>query len=163
VTVAVVGLGEIGRRVARGFTALGAAVIGHDPFVPTTEFTTMPLDRLLASADVVTLHVPALRDGPLITVDAIARLHDGAVLVNTARAALVDDDAVLAALESGRLAAYAVDAFDAEPPAPSRLLAHPHVIATPHLGGYTDASIRRAVAEAADRLVVALAETEGRR
>jgi D-3-phosphoglycerate dehydrogenase len=163
VTVGVVGLGEIGRRVARGFTALGAAVIGHDPFVPTTELTTMPLDRLLASADVVTLHVPALRDGPLITVDAIARLHDGAVLVNTARAALVDDDAVLAALESGRLAAYAVDAFDAEPPAPSRLLAHPHVIATPHLGGYTDASIRRAVAEAADRLVVALAETEGRR
>ncbi len=158
-TIGVVGLGEIGRRVARGFTALGARVIGHDPFVPAAEFETMALDPLLASSDVVTLHVPALRDGPLITVDAIARLREGAVLVNTARAALVDDDAVLAALESGALAAYAVDAFDTEPPAPSRLLAHPHVLATPHLGGYTQASIRRAVAEAADRLVAALAGT----
>ncbi|HEV7624130.1 MAG TPA: NAD(P)-dependent oxidoreductase [Amnibacterium sp.] len=161
-TIGVVGLGEIGRRVARGFTALGARVVGHDPFVTSAEFETTSLEGVLDAADVLTLHVPALHDGPLITVDAIARLRDRAVLVNTARAALVDDDAVLAALESGHLSAYAVDVFDTEPPAPSRLLGHPHVLATPHLGGYTDASIRRAVAEAAHRLVVALAETERR-
>lgn len=157
-TIGVVGLGEIGRRVARGFVALDARVIGHDPYVRDGSVETMSFDRLLECADVVTLHVPALPGGPLLTAEAVARMRDGAILVNTARAALVDDAAVLAALDSGRLAAYAVDAFDTEPPAPSPLLAHPRVLATPHLGGYTDASIRRAVAEAADRLVAALAK-----
>jgi D-3-phosphoglycerate dehydrogenase len=155
--VGVVGLGAVGRRVAALFTALGAPVAGYDPFVAVPEVRALPLDDLFAGSDVISLHVPPLPSGPLVTARELGTVPAGAVLVNTARAALVDDAAVLRALETGRLAGYAVDAFDSEPPEPSALLAHPGVLATPHLGGYTDASVRRAVSHAVENLLAALA------
>jgi len=158
-TVGVVGMGAIGRRVAHLFIAVGARVVAHDPFADLTGsgVTPLGLDELLAVADVVTLHVPAPPEGgALLDAWRLSLLPAGAVLVNTARAVLVDDDAVLAALESGRLSAYAVDAYDDEPPAPSALLSHPRVIATPHLGGYTGASVRRATEQAVTGLLEAL-------
>ncbi len=158
-TVGVVGMGAIGRRVAHLFTAVGARVVAHDPFADLTgsSVAALDLDELLALADVVTLHLPAPPEGgALLDARRLALLPSGAVLVNTARAALVDDDAVLAALASGRLSAYAVDAYDEEPPPPSALLSHPRVIATPHLGGYTAASVRRATEQAVTGLIEAL-------
>ncbi|MBF0815953.1 oxidoreductase [Microbacterium paludicola] len=157
VTIGVVGLGAIGRRVATMAAALGADVVAHDPFVAEAPFDLVPLDDLIARADVVTLHIPPSPQGrPVIDGARLARMRRGAVLINTSRSALVDDDAVLAALESDQLAAYAVDAYDTEPPAPSRLLAHPATIATSHLGAYTDASVRRAAADAVRNLITAL-------
>ena len=158
-TVGVVGMGAIGRRVAHLFTAVGARVVAHDPFADLTGscVAALGLDELLSLADVVTLHLPVPPEGgALLDARRLALLPTGAVLVNTARAALVDDDAVLAALEGGGLSAYAVDAYDDEPPAPSALLAHPRVIATPHLGGYTAASVRRATEQAVTGLLEAL-------
>ncbi len=158
-TVGVVGMGAIGRRVADLFAAVGARVVAHDPFADLTgsTATALGLDELLAVADVVTLHLPAPAEGgALLDAHRLALLPQGAVLVNTARGALVDDDAVLAALVAGRLSAYAVDAYDEEPPAPSELLAHPRVIATPHLGGYTGASVRRATEQAVTGLLEVL-------
>jgi phosphoglycerate dehydrogenase-like enzyme len=154
-TVGVVGLGAVGRRVATAFSQLGARVLGHDPFVAQAGegVELADLDRLVASSDVVTLHCPPPTDGrPVMGTGRVAAMRPGAVLVNTARSALVDDAAVLAALRTGALAAYAVDAFDTEPPAASDLLAHPHVLATPHLGGYTGASVRRATEQAVANL-----------
>ena len=158
-TVGIVGLGAIGRRTAQAFSALGSRVVGFDPFVTDTDVPVMDLDELLEVCDVISLHCPPAADGePMIDAGRLSRVVRGAVLVNTARSALVDDDAVLAALEAGTLGAYAVDAFDVEPPEITALLRHPRVIATPHLGGYTHASVRRATAQAVENLMHALDE-----
>jgi D-3-phosphoglycerate dehydrogenase / 2-oxoglutarate reductase len=156
--VGVVGLGAVGATAAALFTALGARVVGCDPYPPADcPVPLVELPELLERADVVTLHAPAPADGrPMLDAAALARLRPGSVLVNTARAALVDDDAVLAALESGTLTGYAVDAFDTEPPELTELLRHERVLATPHLGGYTDASVRRATSQAVANLLAAL-------
>ena len=154
-TVGVVGLGAVGARVAQAFTALGATVVGHDPVAPAGAVARLDLPGLVDVADVVTLHCPPT-GAPLVDRALLGRARPGAVLVNTARASLVDDDAVLAALESGTLSAYAVDAFATEPPEPSPLLRHPRTIATPHLGAFTTASVSRATSAAVTNLLAAL-------
>lgn len=158
-TVGVVGLGAIGRLVAAITGAMGATVIGSDPFVDpaTAPVPVVPLDELFARSDVVSLHTPPAADGrPVVDAALLASMPADGVLVNTARASLVDDAAVLVALESGALRGYAVDAFDTEPPEPTPLLRHPRTITTPHLGGYTDASTRRAASAAVANLVASL-------
>lgn len=158
--VGVVGLGAIGRRVAGLFGSLGSRVIGHDPFAPAEQVAPIrlvDLPELLASSDIVSLHAPPPADGrPLLDGPRMARIARGAVLVNTARSALVDADAVLAALEDGTLSAYAVDAFDSEPPELTALLQHERVLATPHIGGYTTGSVRRATTIAVANLLAVL-------
>lgn len=156
-TVGVVGLGAVGLRVAEVFATLGSDVVAHDPFVSDASLRLVSLDELLATSQVVSLHCPASPDGhALIDASRLAVMARATVLINTARSSLVDDDAVLAALQDGSLAAYAVDAFDSEPPEVTALLRHPHVIATPHLGGYTRASVRRATTQAVDNLLAVL-------
>lgn len=158
--VGVVGLGAIGRRVAGLFGSLGSRVIGHDPFAPAEQVAPIrlvDLPELLASSDIVSLHAPPPADGrPLLDGPRMARIARRAVLVNTARSALVDADAVLAALEDGTLSAYAVDAFDSEPPELTALLQHERVLATPHIGGYTTGSVRRATTIAVANLLAVL-------
>jgi len=159
-TVGVVGLGAIGRRVAGLFDSLGSRVIAYDPFAPAernARISLVDLPELLASSDVVSLHAPPPADRrPLLDASRMAVIARGAVLVNTARSTLVDDDAVLAALDDGTLSAYAVDAFDSEPPQLTPLLQHERVLATPHIGGYTTGSLRRATALAVENLLAAL-------
>jgi D-3-phosphoglycerate dehydrogenase len=153
-TVGVVGLGAVGGVFATMVTALGADVIATDPRVHPRRFARAALRRgtledVLVTSHAVSLHCPVPADRhPVVGRDELALVAPGTVLVNTARSVLVDEEAVLAALDSGRLSAYAVDAFDREPPTIGPLLAHPKVIATPHLGGLTAAS-RRRMAEAA--------------
>jgi D-3-phosphoglycerate dehydrogenase len=158
--VGVVGLGAIGRRVAGLFGSLGSRVIAHDPFAPAEQVAPIrlvDLHELLASSDIVSLHAPPPADGrPLLDGTRMAVIASGAVLVNTARSALVDADAVLEALENGTLAAYAVDAFDSEPPELTALLHHERVLATPHIGGYTTGSVRRATTIAVENLLAVL-------
>jgi D-3-phosphoglycerate dehydrogenase / 2-oxoglutarate reductase len=161
--VGVVGLGAIGGRVAGLFDGLASRVVAYDPFAPAEQIARIrrvDLDELLASSDVVSLHAPPPADGrPLLDAAWMAVMGRGAVLVNTARSALVDDDAVLAALEDGRLSAYAVDAFDSEPPELTPLLQHERVLATPHIGGYTTGSVRRATTLAVENLLAVLRPT----
>jgi D-3-phosphoglycerate dehydrogenase len=161
-TVGVVGCGRIGRLVAELALGLGARVVGHDAvpvqgFAPGPAFRYADLDTVLADADVLTLHCPALAAGrPLLDAAALARVKAGAVLVNTARASLVDEGAVLAALDEGRLGGFATDVFPEEPPVSTRLVSHPRVIATPHLGGFTDESVALATRVAVENLLEAL-------
>jgi D-3-phosphoglycerate dehydrogenase / 2-oxoglutarate reductase len=161
--VGVVGLGAIGGRVAGLFDGLASRVVAYDPFAPAEQIARIrrvDLDDLLASSDVVSLHAPPPADGrPLLDAARMAVMGRGAILVNTARSALVDDDAVLAALEDGRLSAYAVDAFDSEPPELTPLLQHERVLATPHIGGYTTGSVRRATTLAVENLLAVLGPT----
>ncbi|TFB76683.1 oxidoreductase [Cryobacterium glaciale] len=159
--IGVVGLGAIGRKVASAFSALGATVIGYDPFASETGFRTVTLDDLVSQADVVTLHAPPPADGAaLINAERLALFRPQSVLINTARASLVDDGAVLNALREERLGAYAVDAFEIEPPALTELLLHERVLATPHIGAFTGGSVRRATTQAVQGLLDVLTTTK---
>lgn len=149
-TVGVIGFGQIGREVARKSVALGATVLAYDPLVPerhVSELGATPasLDDLAARADFVTLHVPEL-DDTYRMVDAafLARMQPGAFLVNTSAGSVVDSDALVDALESGRLAGAALDVFDGHPlPLSSRLIGAPNIILTPHIGGATAETVSR--------------------
>lgn len=162
-TVGVVGCGAIGQRVVRAALGLGACVVAYDPFPassfrPEGPFGWQDLDTLLAQSDVVSLHCPMpAGDQPLLDALMIARMPPGCHLINTARAGLIDEDALLAALDDGRIGGYATDVFAIEPPPPSRLIAHERVIATPHIGGFTAESVSAATNAAIDNLLQALA------
>ncbi len=156
-TLGVVGCGQIGRRVVRLGLGLGMSVRAFDAFpdpefTPAGDFSYTTMEDLLAGADAVTLHCPPA-ERPLIDKAAIAVMRPGAHLVNTARASLVDDGAVLDALEDGRLIGYATDVYDQEPPEPKELFHHPRVITTPHIGGYTGESVERATRAAVENLL----------
>ena len=106
------------------------------------EFT--DLDTLLKESDYVTLHVPAPADGSaLLDAEKIAEMKDGAYLINAARGALVDSAALCDALDSGKLAGAAVDVFNEEPCKDERLLHHPKISMTPHIGASTKEAQKR--------------------
>lgn len=158
-TLGVIGCGAIGREVARMAVALGASVVAFDPArpnldLPSSAFRFADIPEILAQADVVTLHCPPPRDGrPLLGPDEIAAMRRDAVLINTARAQLVDEAALRAALDDGRLFAYATDVFLDEPPKDLTLASHERVIATSHVGGFTAESVDRATSIAAANLL----------
>ncbi|HBY94847.1 MAG TPA: hydroxyacid dehydrogenase [Chloroflexi bacterium] len=143
-----VGLGRIGRHVAKIALALGTHVVGFDPYVPAEQVVNLgiepasTLDAMLQTSDIVSLHVPLTPETRhLMNAQRLAQLKPGAFLINTARGGLVDEAALLDALESGRLQGAGLDVFDPEPPGPSNpLLQREDVICTPHIGGATLAS-----------------------
>lgn len=164
--VGVVGCGAIGGRVARIFAAMGADVTGFDPAQPDLgiapgSFRFAPLEEVFARAELLSLHCPPPRDGStLVDAARLAAMPRGAVIVNTARGSLIDEAAVLTALESGQLAGYAADVFHSEPPGDIPLLRHPHTVFTSHIGGFTDESVDRATEIAVRNLLAALAPVQ---
>jgi D-3-phosphoglycerate dehydrogenase / 2-oxoglutarate reductase len=162
-TLGIVGTGRIGKLVARFALAMDMKVIGHDAypdtgFAATHGFRYAAFPELLGWSDIVSLHCPHTPgEKPLVDAQALGSMRRGAWLVNTARSELVDAAAVLEALEAGRLAGYAVDAFEKEPPEPHPLYTDERVIVTPHLGAYTAESVSRATRAAVDNLLGALA------
>jgi (S)-sulfolactate dehydrogenase len=145
-TLGLVGFGSIGRVVGRRAAALGVRVIAYDPLLDreSVHWREVPaeprdLEPLLAECDVVSLHLP-LTEATRLLLDArrIALMRPGAILVNTARGGIVDEVALAAALQSGRLGGAAIDVFEQEPlPAGSPLAAAPGVLLTPHIAGVT--------------------------
>jgi D-3-phosphoglycerate dehydrogenase len=148
-----VGLGGIGRGVAKVALALGMRVIAFDPAaIAGAENVQMvaTLDELLASSDVVSLHCPLTAENHhLIGAAEMSRMRRGAILINTARGGLVDEDALAAALAAGHLAGAGLDSLKDEPPKPGNpLLGLQNIILTPHIGGSTGAAIAATAAGA---------------
>ncbi len=151
-TAGLVGVGRLGTIVAGYFRALGMNVLGHDPhpFPAAVAEPVASLQDLLARADLVSLHVnygPGTRH--LLDHDALSQLKPGAILINTARGGLVDDAALLAVLQSGRLAGAALDVVDGEPdvkishPLVQYAREHENLLITPHIGGNTVESFEK--------------------
>jgi D-3-phosphoglycerate dehydrogenase len=161
-TLGVLGFGRIGQQVARRALGIGMRVVGYDPFVGDDRFREagverVPgLDEVLAAADFVTLHLPLNDDTTaIIGQEAIAKMRDGARLINAARGALVDEDALVEAIRSGKLAGAALDVFSAEPYT-GPLLELDEVVVTPHLAASTDEAQDRAGLIIAEQVVAAL-------
>jgi phosphoglycerate dehydrogenase-like enzyme len=149
VTVGVVGFGAIGRRVIQRLRAFGSRVLVFDPFVAAESITAAgaepaALDAAVAQADILTLHCPDTPENyGLITADLIRSMKPGACFLNLARAALVDDDALYAALRDGHLGGAALDVFADEPVrSENRYVQLPNVLVSPHLGGATRDVVR---------------------
>lgn len=157
-TLGIVGLGRIGREVARRAAGLRMRVLGHDPLVTPEAAEDMgvvhrDLDALLAEADVVSLHVPlAPATRHLLDRDRIARMKPGARLINCARGGLVDERALVEALDSGHLAGAALDVFETEPPPVDGVVGHPRAVVTPHLGASTVEAQERVAVEIAGKV-----------
>ncbi len=143
-TIGIIGLGKVGREVAVRCQAFGMTTIGFDPVMSAevaakASIELVSLDELYRRSDFITVHTP-LNDETrgLIGVEQIARCKDGVRIINCARGGIVDEQALLWALESGKVAGAALDVFENEPPGDHPLLRHPRVIATPHLGASTE-------------------------
>jgi len=170
-TLGVVGYGRIGQIVAALARGLGMHVVGHDPFAEkfqaasalpiggqaASDLPLVYLEELFAISHVITLHCPPPADGrPLVDARRLGLTMPGVVIVNTARHELVDIPALVAAIERGHVAGAALDVFDAEPPVGRSHLASDRILATPHIGGFTDESVDRAVDVAVTNLLDAL-------
>ena len=157
----VLGFGRIGRQVARRALGLQMKVVAYDPFVSAERFRELGVesasfDEVLARADFVTLHLP-LNDETrqAIGTAAIEKMRDGVRIVNAARGELLDEDALVAALVSGKVAGAAIDVFVQEP-YDGPLLSAPNIIVTPHLAASTDEAQDRAGVIVAEQVVAAL-------
>jgi len=162
-TLGIIGLGKIGSEVARRAVAFDMRVLAHDPYVTEERARRLGVElgaweEVLRRSDVLTLHVPlAENTQALIGSNELAAMKPGALLVNCARGGLVDEQALLGALEEGHVGGAALDVFAVEPPpAGSPLLAHPRVVATPHLGASTREAQRSIAVDVADQVLAAL-------
>ena len=142
--IGIVGLGRIGRRIGEVAKVMGMSILVYDvvPIAPAIleplGARVVELDELFASSDFITLHVP-LTPGTahLVGAERISRMKKGAVLVNTSRGGVVDEEALASALNEGRVGGAALDVFEVEPPK-GAILTAPNTILTPHIGGQTE-------------------------
>ncbi|WP_011300731.1 NAD(P)-dependent oxidoreductase [Cupriavidus necator] len=143
-TLGIVGLGEIGRRAAAVGIAMRMRVIAFDPFAKTAPqgVTLAELPRIFSESDVVSLHCPLTDENRgMLNRETLATFKDGAILVNTARGGLIDEPALVEALNSGKLYAAGLDSFAVEPmPVPHPFQSVPNLILSPHIGGVSDAA-----------------------
>ena len=140
-TLGLIGMGRISQAIARKATALGMNVIYTDIFeikgLPES-YKCMTRDEVLANADFVSLHIPAAKDGkPVIGAAELALMKPTAYIINTARGGLVDEDALVEALDNNKLAGAALDVFAEEPAKNEKVLSHAKISLTPHIGGST--------------------------
>ncbi len=144
-TLGIIGFGRIGKEVAKRALAFGMTVLAYDVIQIATDLPVkqVSLEELIKQADIITLHVPKTQK-PILGEAEFAMMKDGVVIVNVARGGVVDEKALLQALNSGKVRAAALDVFEKEPPEDFSLIDHPRVTATPHLGAAAEEGQKRA-------------------
>ncbi|MEK6616845.1 MAG: D-2-hydroxyacid dehydrogenase [Bacteroidota bacterium] len=162
-TIGIIGIGKIGQAVARIALGMGMKVVAHDPYVQeaTIEFDllenkisvplkTVSLDEVFAKSNFITVHVPG---GKLITKNEIAKMKNGVILVNASRGGVIDENDLLDALNSGKVAGAGLDVFENEPTPKQELLQHPKISLTPHIGAATKEAQERIGIELAEKII----------
>ena len=154
-TLGLVGVGNIGREVAKRASALGMTVVAYDPFVKELAGVKLvTLDELLAQADYISLHLPKTKESAnMIDVAQFAKMKNGVRIINCARGGIIDESALYEALTSGKVAGAALDVFAEEPPTDWKLLKLDNVIGSPHIGAATKEAQARIGAEVAEKLI----------
>jgi len=149
-TLGLLGIGRIGQRVAELAQVFGMRILFCDPYPPADEFVARvgaeacTQEVLFGQSDFLSLHLPLTTETRnVIDADTISQMKPGAFIINTARGGLIDEAALLAALESGRIAGVAFDAFEVEPSLGNPLIAHDNFISTPHIGSSTEQTTLR--------------------
>jgi len=161
-TLGIIGMGRIGTEVGVRAAAFNMRVLGHDPLIPSEEITRrgaepVSLKDLYARSDYISLHLP-LTDETRSMVNELAfgSMKRGVRLLCAARGGIIDETALLAALESGQVAGAALDVFTTEPPGITELISHPKLIATPHIGAQTEEAQVRVAEDIANEVLAAL-------
>ena len=147
-TLGIVGFGRIGQHLGVMAKAIGMNVIAEDIFhIPGIEeklgIPYVELDELLAKSDFISVHAPAVDGGALINAETIAKMKDGVTIINASRGTNVDEAALLAALESGKVRSAGLDVYANEPATNKALYSHPMVSCTPHIGAATKEAQKR--------------------
>ena len=167
-TLGVIGFGRIGRATAELALSIGMEILPVDPYISEAELTiggkthnakatikTVSMDEMLSKADVITLHIPFLGEAVLSTAE-FAKMKDRAILINASRGGTVDENAMLAALNSGKLAAAGIDVFIGEPTPRQDILDHDRISLTPHTGASTVEAQEKIGIELAEKLLAVL-------
>ncbi len=159
-TLGVIGFGRIGQLVAARAQGFGMRVLAFDPYVATERYAQLGVDKaessddIYAQADFITIHLPKTPETEnWLDADAFAKMRDGVRVLNVARGQLIDEHALEAALDAGKVGGAALDVFRSEPMTESPLFGRPNVIVTPHLGASTAEATDRAGFQAAEQVV----------
>ena len=158
-TLGIVGTGNIGTLLAQRASALGMRVIGFDTLVPEDEMkkrgiAPVALADLYAKSDFISFHLPLTPESKgMVNGQAFAQMKRGVRIIDAARGGIIDETALLAALDSGQVASAALDVYATEPPGLTALVAHPNVVATPHIGAQTEEAQDRAAEDIASEVL----------
>jgi len=158
-TLGVVGYGNIGSTIGKYAQALGMKVLCYDPLrnpdeMRATGAEPVQLDDIYARADIITFHVPLIPETKhMVNDETFAKMKDGVLLVNVARGGIIEEAALLRALESGKVAGAALDVYEKEPPVDWQIAEHPKVIAVPHVGGQTEEAQLRVAGDIASEVL----------
>jgi D-3-phosphoglycerate dehydrogenase len=154
-TLGLVGVGNIGKEVAKRAKVLGMTVIAYDPYVKAVEGVKLvTFDELLVQSDYISLHLPKTKESAnMIGKDQFAKMKNGARVINCARGGIIDENALYDALVSGKVAGAALDVYAEEPPTDWKLVKLPNVICSPHIGAATKEAQGRVGAEVAEKLI----------
>jgi D-3-phosphoglycerate dehydrogenase len=167
-TIGIIGFGRIGQETAKCALGMGMDVLAVDPYVSEVtlaigpaalgfevDITTVNMEDMLADADYISLHIPSVGK-PILGAEEFAKMKDGVIIINCSRGGTVDEDALLEALNSGKVAAAGLDVFDNEPSPRQDILTHPKISLTPHIGASTEEAQNKIGQELAEKMIAAL-------
>ncbi len=161
-TLGVIGFGRIGAAVAKRAAAFEMEILAYDPLIPADEIAKrggkpVSLDELLAKSDMITMHLPLTSDSRgMLNADTFAKMKKGVYIICAARGGVIDEAALLDAINSGKVAGAGLDVFSSEPPGLTDLVANPKVVVTPHVGAQTVEAQERAANDIAEEVLAAL-------